>query len=340
MKFFIHSLIFTTILTIFLFSPTDSYAVREDLLLDVGIKSIEASHFPLIQLYVTISDRDGAYIRNLEERNFEVAENRCPLPSFIVESTLKNMDIVLCLDSSASMKKNMKDLKRAAYSFVRALDPMDKCAVISFNNRVTTLQDFTNDKYLISNSIFQIRPAGGTLLYDGIFTAINKCMLSGGQKAIIVITDGEDESYSGRTPFSRHTLEEVIVHARQAGVPLYILGIGNDVDKHTLASLGNETDGTYYFLPSPYELNRMIKMIFHNFKTYYKITFSSPCPVKDNTARLVELECNIQDRTGHAQVLYMTPGSSSKQYIPLKQMKREKSQVEYDRPKFRHLRNR
>jgi VWFA-related protein len=317
-----------------------SFAIREDLKLDVGIKSIDASHFPLIQLYATISDRDGAYIRNLDERYFLIAENRYPVESFIVKSTLKNMDVVLCLDSSASMKKSMKDLKRAAYSFVRGLDSMDRCAVIAFNNRVTTLQNFTNDKYLISNAIFQMRPAGGTLLYDGIFAAINKCALSNNEKAVIVITDGDDESYSGRTPFSRHTLEEVIVHARQVNVPLYILGIGDDIDKSTLSMLANESGGVYYYLPSPYELNRMIKMVFHRFKTFYNITYSSPCPIKDGTARVVELECNIQNKSGHSQVLYMTPGGNNGRYIPMKRLKRDRRTREYERPRFKHLRNR
>lgn len=334
------TLICLLLLALVITSP--AHAVREDLILDLQVKSVDASHFPIVQVNFLVSDRDGAYLRNLQERHFAVAENRFPLESFIVESSLKNMDVVLCLDSSASMKKSMKDLKRAAYTFVRGLDPLDRCAVVSFENRVTTLQDFTNDKYLISNAVFQMRPAGGTMLYDGLFESINKCMLAEGKKAIVLITDGEDESYSGQTPFSRHTLEEVIVHARQVGVSIYVIGIGNDVDRHVLASLANETDGTYYFLPSPYELNRMIKLILNGFKTYYKMTFASPCPRKDGTARAVEVECTVQDRSGHAQVLYMAPGGSMDNWVPIKKKKYESGlgNEPTDRAKFRHLRRR
>ncbi|HOD40847.1 MAG TPA: VWA domain-containing protein, partial [Candidatus Wallbacteria bacterium] len=201
-------LVFLTVLTI-----NPAFA-REDLKLDLNIKSLDASKFPVIQAYVTVTDRDGAYYRNLTESNFAVAENRFKLDSFVVESSLKNMHIVLCLDNSASMKKDMAELQRAAFTFIKGLDPTDKCSILTFNNKTSVLQDFTNDKYALSNAVFQMRARGGTLLYDSLFTAINKCAIVEGKKAIVLFTDGKDESYSGSKPFSRHTLEEVLAHAK------------------------------------------------------------------------------------------------------------------------------
>jgi len=288
-----------------------SYA-REDLKLDVKVKSLDASHFPVIQAYVTVTDRDGAYYRNLTEQSFAVAENRFKLDSFVVESSLKNMHVVLCLDNSASMKKTLPELQRAAFTFVKGLDPTDKCSVITFNNKVSVLQDFTNDKYAISNALFQMRARGGTLLYDSIFQAINKCALVEGKKAIVVLTDGKDESYSGSKPFSRHTLEEIIAHAKQVGVPIYVIGIGHDFNENVLSSIANETEGTYYYSPSPYEYSRLFKQVLQSFKTYYKLVFATPCQDRDMAARLVEIEATIGDMLGHDQVLYMSPGSSSK----------------------------
>ncbi len=319
-----------------------AHAVREDLLLDLGVKSVDATHYPMVQIYLTVSDRDGAYLRNLTEGHFEVAENRFRLESKIVESTLKNLDVVICLDCSASMKKIMQDVKRAAYAFARGLDPMDRAAVVAFDNKVTVVQDFTNDKYLISNAIFQLRAAGGTLLYDGLFEAVNRCMLSPGDKAILLVTDGEDESYAGSRPFSRHTLEEVLVHAKQVGVPVYVVGIGPNYDRQVMASIANETGGAYYYCPSPYELNRLFKMVLQGFKTFYKITYATPCPYKDGTARAVEIECNVQDRTGHTQVLYMAPGGEMDpaNYVPLKQKRFDRGVAPDERPSFRHLRRR
>jgi len=288
-------------------SAFSTASAREDLKLDVKVKSLDATHFPVIQAYVTVTDRDGAYYRNLTEQNFAVAENRFKLDSFVIDSTLKNMNVVLCLDNSASMKKNMAELQRSAFTFIKGLDPTDKCSVITFNNKTTVIQDFTNDKYALSNALFQMRARGGTLLYDSIFHAINKCALVEGKKAIVVLTDGKDESYSGSKPFSRHTLEEVISHAKQVEVPIYVVGIGNDFNENVLASIANETEGTYYYAPSPYELSRLFKQILQSFKTYYKITFASPCQTRDMTARLVEIEATIDEMLGHDSVLYMAP---------------------------------
>lgn len=313
-------------------------SAREDLKLDVRVKSLDASHFPVIQAYVTVTDRDGAYYRNLTEQNFAVAENKFKLDSFVVESNLKNMNIVLCLDNSASMKKAMSELQRSAFTFIKGLDPTDKCSVITFNNKVTVLQDFTNDKYVLSNALFQMRAKGGTLLYDGLFQAINKCALVDGKKAIVLLTDGKDESYSGSKPFSRHTLEEVLAHAKQVDVPIYVIGLGQDFNENTLAAFANETEGTYYYAPSPYELSRLFKQVLQSFKTYYKIVFATPCATKDETARLVEVEATIGDMLGHDQVLYLAPSLRPQPYVPIKSDEKDCKDCDF-RGKFKHLRD-
>mgnify|MGYP000844637063 CR=1 FL=1 len=323
---------------------------REDTKLDLNIKSLDASKFPVIQAYVTVTDRDGAYYRNLTESNFAVAENRFKLDSFMIESSLKNMHVVLCLDNSASMKKDMAELQRAAFTFIKGLDPTDKCSIITFNNKTSVLQDFTNDKYALSNAVFQMRARGGTLLYDSLFTAINKCAIIDGKKAIVLFTDGKDESYSGSKPFSRHTLEEALAHARQVEVPIYVVGIGQDFNENILSAIANESEGTYYYAPSPYELSRLFKQIVQSFKTYYKIVFATPCQTRDMTARLVEIEATIGDMLGHNQVLYLAPGAKSSVatgygsgsaddgYVPIKD---DCVGCEFrENAKFKHLRSR
>lgn len=344
-------LVLILILNVLFLNLKVSFA-REDLKLDVNIKSVDASKFPVIQAYVTVTDRDGAYYRNLTEANFAVAENRYKLDSFIVESSLKNMHIVLCLDNSASMKKSMAELQRAVFTFIKGLDPTDKCAIITFNNKTTVLQDFTNDKYVLSNAVFQMRARGGTLLYDSLFSAINKCAMVDGKKAILLFTDGKDESYAGSKPFSRHSLEEVLAHARQVEVPIYVIGLGSDFNEHVLSAIANESGGTYYYSPSPYELSRLFKQVVQSFKTYYKIVFASPCQTRDQTARLVEIEAFIDDMFGHNQVLYLAPGpipkskatgyaygSADDGYVRLKDTNNCNNCDFRENIKFRHLRS-
>lgn len=334
-------LAFLMVLALAAFAALAGHAsAREDLKLDVKVKSLDSSHFPVIQAYVTVTDRDGAYYRNLTEQNFAVAENRFKLDSFVVESSLKNMHVVLCLDNSASMKKGLDELQRAAFTFIKGLDPTDKCSVITFNNKVSVLQDFTNDKYALSNALFQMRARGGTMLYDAAFQAINKCALVDGKKAIIILTDGKDESYSGSKPFSRHTLEEVIAHARQVGVPLYVIGIGKDFNENILSALANETEGTYYYAPSPYEYSRLFKQVLQSFKTYYKLVFATPCQDRDMTARLVEVESTVGGMLGHDQVLYMAPGAGKKNaaYVPIN-VNDDCPGCDFRGSSFRHLRS-
>ncbi|HOD42555.1 MAG TPA: hypothetical protein PKL57_18545, partial [Candidatus Wallbacteria bacterium] len=129
--------------------------------------------------------------------------------------------------------------------------------------------------------------------------------------------------------------------AKQVEVPIYVVGIGKDFNENILSALANETEGTYYYAPSPYELSRLFKQIVQSFKTYYKIIFATPCQTKDQTARLVEVEATIGDMLGHNQVLYLAPASgraANQSYVPIKD-----DCVDCDfreDAKFKHLRSR
>ena len=59
----------------------------------------------------------------------------------------------------------------------------------------------------------------------------------------MVLTDGVDES-----PGSRHRVGEVIQRAREAGIPLHMLGFGRagDLDEGVMQRLASETGGTYH----------------------------------------------------------------------------------------------
>src|SRR5207244_923695 len=64
-----------------------------------------------------------------------------------------------------------------------------------------------------------------------------------GKRAVVVLTDGVDEE-----PGSNHRVEEVIEAAKQAGIPLHMLGLGRDgdIDEKIMQRMAEETNGTYH----------------------------------------------------------------------------------------------
>jgi Mg-chelatase subunit ChlD len=65
--------------------------------------------------------------------------------------------------------------------------------VLSFDDRVRVLSDFTSDRYRLRDAIQHTRPGSGTALYDAVDLVINqKLETLQGRKAIVLFTDGVD----------------------------------------------------------------------------------------------------------------------------------------------------
>jgi VWFA-related protein len=161
---------------------------------------------------------------------------------------------VLVLDHSDSMREpaetgsrisKINALHRAASRFVDLMRPGARTTLMPFNHIIETPRPFTTDKVALKKRLQQLTPHGGTLLYDATYEAVQtlEAARPDGKKAIVVLTDGVDES-----PGSRHRVGEVIQRAREAGIPLHMLGLGRpgDLDEEVMKSMASETGGTYH----------------------------------------------------------------------------------------------
>jgi Mg-chelatase subunit ChlD len=81
--------------------------------------------------------------------------------------------VVLLLDTSASTKEKLPMIQRAAVTFVEQLNTADKVKVISFDDQVRDLNDFTSDKALLRSVISRTTSGEGTKVYDAFDRALN-----------------------------------------------------------------------------------------------------------------------------------------------------------------------
>jgi VWFA-related protein len=161
---------------------------------------------------------------------------------------------VLVLDHSGSMKAKANDsdnkskieaLKDAASRFVDLMRPTAKTTLLPFSTKVEMPQPFSTEKDDLKRSIMRLQPDGGTLLYDATYEGIETLVAArpAGKKAVVVLTDGKDES-----PGSRRSDETVIERAREAGVPLHMLGLGTpkEINQPVMRRMAEETGGSYH----------------------------------------------------------------------------------------------
>lgn len=145
---------------------------------------------------VSVLDRQGRFVPNLDRKDFRVFENGVEQPIAFFEPTEKPFTVALLLDTSASTRFHLWEIKEAAVAFAKQLRPQDRVLVVAFSDEVLLLTEATNDFNVVSTVIDVNANAGSsTRLYDAVNLVINERLNKiQGRKAIVLFTDGVDTS--------------------------------------------------------------------------------------------------------------------------------------------------
>ena len=135
--------------------------------------------------------------------------------------------VVVIWDTSGSMQGSEQGLERAVREYIRRAPPSQKMNLIRFSNDVEVLLPmFTSDKSRLRSALNgKFGPNGGTRLYDAVLKGME--LLDGvqGNRAILVMTDGED---NGKT-WHDHFWREV----EQNRIRLYTIGLGGGLENYS-----------------------------------------------------------------------------------------------------------
>ncbi|MED0951791.1 S-layer homology domain-containing protein [Bacillus mobilis] len=176
--------------------------------------------------------------------------------SYVGETEKKPVSIAFVIDSSGSMgigwnNDYNKDINRnrvkGTIELINILTNKDYASVIDFDNRSIVLQDFVNgtdeNKKKLKDAADAIDASGGTSIYSGIDQALDlfenhKQNLSGTTKQIILLTDGEDDYPRDYSP--------EIERAKQMGVKIHTIGLGDSFAEELLKNLSTNTGGDFF----------------------------------------------------------------------------------------------
>ncbi len=167
-----------------------------------GLEEVEAGdvirvNTTLVTLPVSVTDRDGRYIPTLRKENFRVWEDGVEQQVAFFASVDKPFSLVLMIDTSGSTRFKIEDIQDAAIAFINQLRPDDRVMVVSFDDQVRVLSDFTGDRRRLYSAIRRTETGNGTKLYDAVDMVINQQLSHiSGRKAIVLFTDGVDTTSS------------------------------------------------------------------------------------------------------------------------------------------------
>lgn len=164
----------------------------------------------LVTLPVVVSDRGGRYVPDLKPEEFTVSEDGAEQKVSFFATVSEPFHVVLLIDTSASTTaEKMRQVQEAAVTFVNNLQADDRVKVISFDDDVRVLCDFTGDRAALASAIRATRPGKGTRLYDAFDLAYRSLRRVKGRKAVVMLTDGVDWHSDSRTyDDNRRALEE------------------------------------------------------------------------------------------------------------------------------------
>lgn len=146
----------------------------------------------LVTVPVIASDRADVYVPDLTKEEFSIYEDGVKQEIEFFAAVRTPFNVVLMLDTSASTQEKLGQIQRAAKSFVEQLQSADRVKVISFDDGIYDLVEFTNDRAELRRAIDSTRPGQGTKLYDAVRVALGDLARVKGRKAIVIFTDGVD----------------------------------------------------------------------------------------------------------------------------------------------------
>src|SRR5262245_13285117 len=170
----------------------------------------------LVQLPVSVLDKQGLPVRGLQQENFTIYEDKVQQDITLFKHEDIPLSIALVIDSSGSMSDKLERLQASAMTFVRESNPDDETSIVSFADEVNLEQNFTRNQRKLSQALAGIIPRGNTSLYDAVFLAARDLNEQGSheKKVLLVISDGEDNK-------SKYKLKEVLSAIRESKIILY-----------------------------------------------------------------------------------------------------------------------
>jgi len=249
-------------------------------------ENLEEMNVDLVELYTTVLDHDGHPVTSgLAAKDFGVTEDGAH-QQIVRCDRVTDMPIhaAVAIDISASMEKSLPKAQEAALRFLEGtVQPRDRAAIITFNDHPNLVVKFTRDLKDLAGGLAGLKAERGTALYDSLVYSFYTFNGLRGRRALLLLSDGRDEG-------SRFTWEETLEFARRAGVAVYTIGLGEDVEKKKLSRLSEETGGRAFFPKDAAELPGIYSTIQEELRSQYLIAYQSATQRKDPGFRTVDLK--------------------------------------------------
>lgn len=273
------------------------------------------SETELVTFGVTVTDRRGNFITDLEQDDFEILEDEKSqgLKYFTRGTELDagpEMHVGLLFDTSGSMGQDIQLARSAAIKFLNTLSDARDITLVDFDTEVRVSKYGQQDFPRLVERIRNRKPDGFTAMYDALGLYLQGADLDDGRKILVIFTDGGD---------TRSTLSfaDTMTLLRASDATVYAVGFIENQPSNVrsqqrlrLVQIAAETGGEAFFPTSMKQIDGAYEKIVAQIRAQYTLGYLSSSASKDGRWRKVEIKVrrpDLKDLRVQARKGYFAP---------------------------------
>jgi Ca-activated chloride channel family protein len=270
----------------------------------------------LVVLPVSVFDKGGKLVTDLQQKSFKIYENGVEQPIKIFRREDVPISLGIIIDNSGSMREKRQKVETASLDLVKASNSQDEVFIVNFNDDAYLDVPITSDIKKMEAGVARIDSRGGTAMRDAIDMSMTylKKEAKRQKKVLLVITDGNDNA-------SNISLEKLVNRSQQNEVAVYSIGLLNEEErrearlaKRALDAVTRDSGGLAFYPKAAADVDAIALQVAHEIRNQYTIAYSPTVQEMDGSFRQIKVTVNgpgrpvVRTRTGY----YATPDTSKK----------------------------
>ena len=266
-----------------------------------------------VNVIFTVTDKHGHFVKDLRKDDFKVLDDNKPpqsVVSFRAETDLP-LRVGLLVDTSNSIRDRFKFEQESAIEFLNQVvrPKSDRAFVIGFDTTAEIYQDFTDSTEKLAHGIRQMRPGGGTAMFDAVYWACRDKLMKDQttgpvRRAIILLSDGDDNQ-------SRVTREEAIEMAQRAEVIIYAISTNSNGYRERgdkiLERMAEATGGQFFSPFKASDVANAFSAIQDELRSQYALSYRPADFLADGRFRPIDIEAEKKGLRVRARKGYYAP---------------------------------
>jgi len=204
----------------------------------------------LVNVDAVVTNQDGDVLTGLTKDNFRILDDGQPQQITNFAPSEAPLTMVILMEYSGRFGGYFAYKTREySFSILNALTPKDWVALKTFSMRTRVEVDFTQNKQEVAQAINALffPDFSEANLFDAVLETLDQLRDVKGKKSILVLATGFDT-------FSKHTLDQTLNHVKESDVPIFCVGMGEEID------LYNPTGGGVGYLQAKNQMNALAGM--------------------------------------------------------------------------------